>query len=333
MTEKTYGGITPHSVKDLPQTKTSQSTFSQKQKKDSLESETSDINIEKLKQAGEIAKKVKAFAREIIKPGVPLLEIANKIDDKIKELGGKPAFPINLSINEIAAHSTPSFNDTEKAHGLLKFDVGVHVDGFVADTAFSIDLENSQENKILIEAAEAGLKDVLEKINLGSQLKEIGGAIERGIKSYGAQPIINLSGHSIDRFNLHAGITIPNYDNSQTYELEEGIYAVEPFATSGAGKVKDGKPSGIYHLENNLPVRDQFAREVLSFIKEEYSTLPFCSRWLVKKFGSRALIALKRLEEVHILHHYPQLVEIGRKPVAQAEHTIVLTKKEKIITT
>ncbi len=334
MTEKTYGGITPHSVKDLPQTKASQSKFSQKQKKeDSLESETSDIDIEKLKQAGEITKKVKAFAREIIKPGVPLLEIANKIDDKIIELGGKPAFPINLSINEIAAHSTPSFNDTEKAHGLLKFDVGVHVDGFVADTAFSIDLENSQENKILIEAAEAGLKAAMEKIRFGSELRNIGEAIEKEIKKRGAQPIVNLSGHSINRYILHSGITIPNYNNSQTYELEEGIYAVEPFATSGAGKVKDGKPSGIYHLENNLPVRDQFAREVLNFIKEEYSTLPFCSRWLVKKFGSRALIALKRLEEVHILHHYPQLIEIDRKPVAQAEHTVILTQKEKIVTT
>ncbi|MBU0907022.1 MAG: type II methionyl aminopeptidase [Nanoarchaeota archaeon] len=333
MTEKTYGGITPHTIEDAPSAKNQTEAFSQKQKRENPEDEPSNLDIGKLKQAGEISKKVKLFAREIIKPGVSLLEIANKIDAKIEELGGKPAFPINLSINEIAAHSTPAFNDTEKAHGLLKVDIGVHVDGYVADTAFSLDLENSEENKKLIEAAELALKSAIDKTQFNSELKEIGKAIEDAIKSLGFQPIINLSGHSINQYDLHAGVTIPNYDNNQTYKLKEGTYAIEPFATSGHGKVRDGKLSGIYHLENDVQVRDSFAREVLAYIKEEFSTLPFCSRWLVKKFGSRALIALKRLEEAHILHQYAQLVEIDRKPVAQAEHTIILTKSEKIVTT
>lgn len=291
--------------------------------------------IKKLKQAGEIAKKVKTYAREIIKPQTPLIKIANKIDEKILDLGGKPAFPINLSINEVAAHSTPSFNDETLAHGLLKIDVGVHIDGYVADTAFSLDLENSEQNKRLIESAEAGLQAAIGIISPETTLQLIGAAIEKAIKEKGAQPITNLSGHSIDQYNLHSGITIPNYDNSQDLEIGTGSFAIEPFATSGAGRVKDGKPSGIYHLEpmEGRQVRDSFAREVLSYIKEEYSTLPFCSRWLVKKFGSRALIALKRLEEANILHHYPQLIESDRKPVAQAEHTIILTEKEKIITT
>jgi|SRR3989344_1406152 len=334
MTEKTYGGSVPYGVKSIPTSTNSAKPISPTQKKENLEEQDSaNLNIQKLKQAGEIAKKVKEFAREIIKPGVPLLEIANKIDAKIEELGGKSAFPVNLSINEIAAHSTPSFNDTELAHGLLKVDIGVHVDGYVADTAFSLDLENSEENKKLIEAAEAGLKAAIEKTHYHAELQEIGKAIENAIKSKGFQPIINLSGHSINQYDLHSGITIPNYNNFQTYKIEEGTYAIEPFATSGHGRVRDGRPSGIYHLENEVQVRDSFAREVLTYIKEEFSTLPFCSRWLVKKFGSRALIALKRLEEAHILHHYPQLIEIDRKPVAQAEHTIVITRDEKIVTT
>lgn len=334
MTEKQYGGANPRDLKNTSLSKSQTEAFTQKRNKESLsENENLELDIEKLKQAGEIAKKVKEFAREIIKPNISLLEIANKIDDKIAELGGKPAFPINLSINEIAAHSTPSFNDTEKAHGLLKVDIGIQIDGWVADTAFSLDLENSQENKKLIEAAESALAKAIEKANPKAQLKEIGAAIETAIKEKGFQPIINLSGHSISRYDLHSGLTIPNYDNNQEIELEEGVFAIEPFATSGHGRVKDGKPSGIYHMENDIQVRDAFAREVLAHIKEEYSTLPFCSRWLVKKFGSRALIALKRLEDAHILHHYPQLVETDRKPVAQAEHTIILTGKEKIITT
>ena len=193
MTEKTYGGSVPYGVKSIPTSTNSAKPISPTQKKENLEEQDSaNLNIQKLKQAGEIAKKVKEFAREIIKPGVPLLEIANKIDAKIEELGGKSAFPVNLSINEIAAHSTPSFNDTELAHGLLKVDIGVHVDGYVADTAFSLDLENSEENKKLIEAAEAGLKAAIEKTHYHAELQEIGKAIENAIKSKGFQPIINL---------------------------------------------------------------------------------------------------------------------------------------------
>ena len=216
---------------------------------------------------------------------------------------------------------------------MLKIDIGVHIDGYVADTAFSIDLENSEENKKIIETAEEALKSALEVTNYRKELAEIGNAIEKKIKSRNLQPIINLSGHSIGRYDLHAGITIPNYDNGQDHELEEGTYAIEPFVTTGAGRVINGKPSGIYVVENEGQVRDSFAREVLKHILKEYQTLPFCSRWLVKKFGSRALIALKRLEEARILHQYPQLIEKERKPVAQAEHTIIITKKEKIVTT
>jgi len=289
--------------------------------------------IQKLKKAGEIVRQVKAFARSFIKKDMPLLEIAEKIEAKIKELGGEPAFPVNLSINEIAAHSTPSHNDEAKASGLLKVDCGCHISGFIADSAFSIDLENSEENKTLIETAEAALIKALEKIKLGTQLSEIGKAVEQTAKSKNLQPIINLSGHSISHYELHSGLTIPNYDNSQTLELEEGVYAIEPFITSGTGKVRDGRPSGIYSVEKDGQVRDAFAREVLEYIVETYKTLPFCSRWLVKKFGTRALIAMKRIEDAGIVHHYSQLVEQMKKPVAQAEHTVILTKEEKIITT
>ena len=334
MTEKLYGGASSIPAPKIVQNKTkspSQNMSSAKQKSDS--SSTKITDIDKLKQAGEISKKAKEFARNLIKKDMSLLEIADKIEAKIIELGGKPAFPVNLSINEIAAHYTPSFNDETKAHGLLKVDLGVQINGFCADTAFSIDLENSEENKKLIQTAEVARDKAISALSLNSTLRSIGKIIEDEIKSQGFQPIVNLSGHSIDEYNLHAGLTIPNYDNHQEIKIPVGTYAIEPFATTGSGKVIDGKPSGIYHLQNNNPVRDSFAREVLEFIADEYQTLPFCSRWLVKKFGTRALIALKRLEEANILHHYSQLIEVSRKPVAQAEHTIILTDKEKIITT
>ena len=119
----------------------------------------------------------------------------------------------------------------------------------------------------------------------------------------------------------------------QIQKIESGLYAIEPFSTSGLGAVRDGRPSGIYHLEKPGSVRDNFAREVLAFIAEEYQTLPFCSRWIYKKFGSKGLLALRQIEQAGLLYQYPQLIEKGSGKVAQAEHTIIITEKDKIITT
>ena len=339
MTEKQYGGATSrHSDGRMPAAK-GEEHRSKREPREKI----SDNKSEKTSspagdndnyiKAGKIAAQVVAFAKSFIKPGMPLLEIANKIEDKIIELGAKPAFPVNLSIDEIAAHDTPSFDDARTASGLLKVDIGVHIEGCVADTAFSLDLASSNENKKLIGAAESALQKALETIKEGITIKEIGREIEKSIKSEGFTPIINLSGHSIEPWNLHSGITIPNHDNSRDIIVEEGAYAIEPFATTGLGSVRDGRKSGIYKIEREGPVRDNFSREVLAFIYEEYQTLPFCSRWIHKKFGTRGLLALRRIEEAGILHQYPQLIEISGKPVSQAEHTILIEKSKKTITT
>ena len=294
------------------------------------------MNIEqkqKTIKAGEIAKKVKIFAKEIIKKGVLLLEIAEKIEDKIYELGGKPAFPINLSMDEIAAHYTPSHNDETKAHGLLKIDIGVHIDGYIADTAFSMDLENSEENQKLILSSKQALENVENKISSNSTLSEIWRIIETTINEKGFNPIINLSGHSIQQYNLHAGISVPNIDNKSNLALNSGIFAIEPFATAGSGKVKDGKPSGIYQVQILRNPRSELAREILNYITEEYNTLPFCSRWLVKKFGTKALAGLNQLEQEGILHNFAQLIEITKAKVSQAENTFLIEKNNVINTT
>ncbi len=337
MTEKHYGGITGHRTKgkvshsssnDATTSKTSKSQ-SQKSKPDNNSLSEYDNYI----KAGKILKQTVEYAKSLVKSNMSLLEIANNIESKIVSLGGKPAFPVNLSINEIAAHSTPEWNDTSIASGLLKVDIGVHIEGCAADTSFSVDLENSEENKKLIKAAEEALSKAVSIANLGENLSAVGEIIEKTIKSSGFQPIQNLSGHSIEKYNLHAGIVVPNFNNSTTKTFEEGVYAIEPFATNGFGAVRDGKKSGIYHLEKQGNVRDSFAREVLAYIAEEYSTLPFCSRWIHKKFGTRGLLALRQIEQAGLLHHYAQLIEKNNGKVAQAEHTIILTKKEKIITT
>ena len=134
---------------------------------------------QKILKAGKIASEVRAYAKSFIKPNMKLLEIAEKIEDKIVKLGGKPAFPTNLSINEIAAHYTPSYNDETLAHGLLKVDFGVHVDGWTADIAFSLDLEASSLNKKLISASEEALKKALETAKENISISEIGKIIQK----------------------------------------------------------------------------------------------------------------------------------------------------------
>jgi len=290
-------------------------------------------NREKILKAGKIAKQVREYAEQIIKENISLLEIAEKIEAKIKELGGKPAFPTNLCINDIAAHYTPSYNDESIANGLLKIDLGVQIDGWIADTAFSLDLEGKEENKKLIDASKKALDNSIKIIKKGTPLNQIGKTIQDTIESFGFSPIKNLSGHSLEQYDLHSGITIPNIDDKKNILIEEGLFAIEPFATSGAGKIYEGKPSGIYTLINHRNIRDSTAREILQFIKEEYKTLPFCSRWIVKKFGTKALFRLKQLENNGNLHQFPQLIELLKAKVAQTEHTILIGEQDVIVTT
>ncbi len=284
-------------------------------------------------KAGEIAKQVTEFIKPQIKKGTKLLEIADKIENKIIELGGFPSFPTNLSINEIAAHYTPSHNDESTAYGLLKVDFGAVVNGAISDTAFSVDLENSEENKKLIQASENALKNALEKASEKTKLKEIGKAIEDTIKKEGFQPIVNLSGHAMDEYELHAGLTIPNHDNNDETILEEGLFALEPFATTGVGKIHEGAKGNIFILTNAKMPRSDNSREILNYIIENYESLPFASRWLVKEFGTKALLGLRELETIEDVHQFNQLVEDTKKTVAQSEHTIFIDKTGKTVTT
>lgn len=289
--------------------------------------------LESTRKAGQIAKQVKEYAKKMVKPGMKLLEIADKIESKIKELAGEVAFPCNLGINEYTAHYTPGYNDEIVASGLLKVDFGVSVDDYTVDNAFSIDLENNEENIRLIRTSEEALQKAIESVKQNKSLGEIGKSIQNTAEQSGFSPIRNLSGHSIEKNSLHAGITIPNINNNNPNFLEDGVYAIEPFITKGIGEVYDGKESGIYELRNLKNIRDMKSREILNFISENYNTLPFCSRWLVKKFGTRALISLKLLEQAGVLHQFSHLIEKSKSKVAQTEATIIIeNRKVEVVT-
>lgn len=291
--------------------------------------------LEDYKKAGRISVEIKKYAKEIIKPGMLLLEIAEKIHEKIEDLGATPAFPVNLSINEIAAHYHPTFKDETKANELLKIDIGIQINGFIADTAFSMDLTSDKKYEALIKASEEALENALKKLekNPDSTLSEIGGVIQKTIENKKFSPIINLSGHGLEKYEIHSTPTIPNYANGNNQSLKPGAYAIEPFATTGQGRVYEGAGSNIFSLINQKNTRNPTARKILDYVTEKYKTLPFSLREIQKKFGAMSGLAMKQLIQEGVLHEFPQLIEKSHEPVSQAEHTFIKTDKGIIITT
>ncbi len=288
--------------------------------------------IESYRKAGKIAKQVCDFARLFVKQGMPLIEIADNIDEKIKELGAEPAFPVNLSLNEVAAHYTPSTDDKTIAEGLLKIDLGVCVNGYIADTAFSLDLTEEKKFEEMIKLNEEALNNAISKLNVNSKIKDVGKAIQEVVKNSHFSVIKNLSGHSLGKNKIHAGLIIPNYENENNTELKNMAFAIEPFLTAGSGEVYEGKESEIFILKKDRPVRDPQERELLKFIKENYSTRPFCKRWLEKKNLKNLGFHLKNLTKQGILYNFPVLIEKSKSPVSQAEHTILIADKVEVVT-
>jgi len=289
--------------------------------------------IQDYKKAGQISSEVKKYAKSIIKKDVLLVDIAEEIEDKIKELGAEVAFPVNLSIDDVAAHYTPNLDDKTIAQGLLKIDIGVHVNGFIADTAFTLDLTENNEHKKIIQATEDSLKKAQELITKNkekTELGEIGKVIQQTISDQGFSPIRNLSGHSLDQYNIHAGLTIPNYDNGNKNQIGKGAFAIEPFATTGSGVIYEGPPSNIYGLIKEGNVRDPTARKILAFIQKEKQTLPFSQRELEKHFGIKTRLSLRQLEQAGIIKSYAQFIEKTHKPVTQAENTIIIHNRVEI---
>ncbi len=291
-------------------------------------------NINDWIKAGQIAAEVREASKEWVKPGVKLLDLANQIESKIIQLGGLPAFPVNLSLNEVAAHYTPRPNDDIVLKDqVLKIDIGVHVKGAIGDTAYTVDLSGKYGK--LVEASEKALENAIKIVKIGVTLGEMGKVIEDTIKSYGFQPVCNLSGHGLDLYDVHTAPSIPNYDTGDKTKLEKGqIIAIEPFATDGVGKIKDSSNAMIFcEMLKNKPIRDMNARKLLREI-EDFSELPFASRWLVtdKIPVNKVLFGLRNLVVNQNIKDYPPLVEVNKGMVTQAEHTLLIDDEVKVLT-
>ena len=285
--------------------------------------------LEKYRKAGSILNSVIQDAKRKVDADVPLIEVAEFVEGSIRSRGAQPAFPCNLSLNRMAAHFTPGPKDQSTfGESMVKLDIGVHVDGYIADAAVTVDLSGHPE---LVEASKAALDAAIELVSPGVNTAQLGAAIENAIAGYGFKPVANLTGHGLRRFSAHDEPIIPNKAIDQGATLKEGdIIAIEPFATDGSGRISESSIVEIFGFSGRRPVRSPQAREVLKEIQEQYNTLPFARRWLT---GGRIDYSLTQLLRSGIIHSYPVLWEVEGALVSQAEHTVIVLSKGCEVTT
>jgi methionyl aminopeptidase len=284
--------------------------------------------IETYRKAGRIVAEVMEEGIKRIEPEVKLVDVAEFVEGLIRQKGAKPAFPCNISVNAIAAHYSPTAEDKAvfKVGDLVKLDIGVHINGYIADIAKTV-VVNGGSNA-LIKASEKALENVINAVKPGVRTNELGRIVESTIKDLGFLPISNLTGHMLTRGNLHGGVLIPNIKTRHGNVIQEGdVLAIEPFATNGYGRVVDESNAIIFRYLTDRPLRIKEARVILEHVKTNYKNLPFAERWianLVPKFKLNQ--ALRQLVYSKAIYPYHILREKEHGLVSQAEHTVIVTK-------
>jgi methionyl aminopeptidase len=270
-----------------------------------------------------------------IEPGKRIIKICALAENKIKEYGGVPAFPLNVSINHIAAHSTSPRGDRSEIpeFGLVKLDVGVHVDGYIADTARTIDIDGTLEG--FVASTEDALMEAINVMQPGVELGEVGQTIEGVIKEYGLRAIKNLSGHNLKKYRLHAGKIVPNVKKRGIGTVEVGeYYAIEPFATSGTGTVIDSKVVYIFANTGLDEPLEGTTEKLRKYLREKYGPLPFASRWIGTSGKDVDVVEeIRKLVTAKAIRGYPMQIEKKGRPVSQTEHTVYISEDGPIVLT
>jgi len=286
--------------------------------------------FEKYRQSGKIAEEAREYGAGLIKPGVRFLEIAEKVESRILNRGAGIAFPVTISINEIAAHYTPQLDDqlVFKKGDVVKLDVGTHIDGYIADTAITLEVGTDNYEK-LIRASSEALDNAIQHMKANVDLGEIGRTVEKTITSFGYKPVDNLTGHSLRQYELHSGLSVPNIESfsERTKPKEGDVIAIEPFASNGAGHVMAGVGSNIYLCTRSLRskiIRDTKSKIMLQKLLRKFKTLPFAQRWCQNLTSGNINLILKKLSFLGLVKHYPQLIDAKGGIVTQKEHTVII---------
>lgn len=294
-------------------------------------------DLQKHQRACKIAREVREEIRRTVREGMPIIDICEKAEALTREKGGKPAFPCNVSINEIAAHYTSPPNDkqTIPERSIVKVDIGVHVDGYIGDTAASVCFD--PEYVDMVNTAEEALEKAVEILRPGLSITRFGSAIQKVIKTRGFKPVSNLTGHLMRRYIIHAGKSLPNVFTISTSRIKEGeVYGVEPFVTvaNAAGRVENLREAYIFRYSKHKSLKDSYAKQILKYIKNNFKTLPFTERWLSKfASSSRYKSAFSELLSSKAVISYPVFVEASRNLVAQAEYTVMVVKDGCVVLT
>ena len=295
------------------------------------------MQIDDYLKAGKIAGEVRENVRKKDWVGSTLAEICEYVESEIINRGAKCAFPVNTSLNEIAAHYTAEPNDpkTVSDSDLIKIDLGAQINGYIADTAVTVNYDPQYDS--LVQTAENALQSAMSMIKVGVKSKDVGRKIQNTIQDMGFKPIANLSGHSLDQYTIHAGKTVPNMWSIGSFDFsEDEAYACEPFVTAknGLGFVRNGKIKNIFALASRKRTKDDEADKLLEYIWNNFNMLPFALRWIVKDWEEKeARKLLDFLVKKKVVKAYAILVEASGKTVAQAEHTFIPTQTGVTVTT
>lgn len=264
----------------------------------------------------------------LVHEGGLVRELCERVEAEIVALGGHPAFPCNVGINEVAAHYTSPWDDASiiPRESVVKVDFGVHIDGYVNDSAVTVSLNPVYRS--MIDVAEDALRSGLERIAHGVRFSDVGEHIQKTIAQYGCRPIRNLTGHKVERYTIHAGKSVPNVAGPARGRFEVGeVYAIEPFVTvkEAAGRVEDSDRAFIYRAVRDRGVRLEAAKKIVEHVRKTYKTLPFASRWLYASLGKSVVEkGFSEVLEAKCISGYAVLVEASGKVVTQAEHTVIV---------
>ena len=295
------------------------------------------MQIEDYIKAGKIVAEVRENVRKKNWVGITLEEICEEVEGEILKRGAKRAFPVNTSVNEVAAHYTAEPNDEKVVSDtdLVKIDLGAQVNGYIADTAVTVCYDPQYDS--LVQAAEDALKNAVSMIKIGVKSSDVGRTIEKTVKQLGFKPIMNLSGHSLAQYTIHAGKSIPNIWSIGSFSFKgDEAYACEPFVTTdeGSGIVQEGKIKNIFALGSRKRTKNEEADRLQEYIWANFNMLPFALRWLLKDWEEKqARELLEILLKKKVVHAYPILIERNGQRVAQAEHTFIPTENGATITT
>ena len=305
--------------------------------------------INDVRQSAEVHRQVRNYIRTIAKPGIPMIEMCEKLEDCVRKLIDENgleagiAFPTGCSLNYVAAHWTPNSGDKTvlQYDDVMKLDFGTHIGGRIIDSAFTVAF-NPKFDPLLTavkEATDTGIREAgvdVRLCDIGAAIQEVmeSHEVELDGKTYQVKSVSNLNGHSIGPYQIHAGKSVPIVKGGEATKMEEGeFFAIETFGSTGRGYVREDLEVSHY-MKNfdvgHVPLRLPRAKALLATIDKNFGTLAFCRRYLDRLGETKYLMALKNLCDAGIVDPYPPLVDTKGSYVAQYEHTIYLhpTRKE-----